>query len=242
MAVIHQRAHILEDGHRLLAVDDVLHGSLLGILTGDVVRGHIGVSSEGICDGPGGAVVRGQDEDVALVGRGCGGQVGFGQVLGGVEVPVGRDLADDLGHLVTGQRRLCPAAQSPRSEFLITKVPSAILGCSTLQAPSKKMKALLSEAAPAYRYSGLPVPLGLVNQVLGLLGAHGDAVEGHVVVDRIGVADQAVVRDHGSHRHRWAASAAAAAAVPSCGLMMITLTPLVIRSSTLAFSLADDPG
>ena len=36
-------------------------------------------------------------------------------------------------------------------EFLTTKVPSAILGCRTPQAPSKKMKALLSEAAPAYR-------------------------------------------------------------------------------------------
>ena len=57
------------------------------------------------------------------------------------------------------------------------------------------MKALLSEAAPAYRYSGLPVPVGLVDQVLGLLRAHGDAVEGHVVVDGVGVADQAVVGD-----------------------------------------------
>ena len=36
-------------------------------------------------------------------------------------------------------------------EFLMTKVPSAILGCSLFQAPSKKRKALLSEAAPAYR-------------------------------------------------------------------------------------------
>ena len=32
--------------------------------------------------------------------------------------------------------------------FLITNVPSAILGCKTPHAPSKKMKALLSEAAP----------------------------------------------------------------------------------------------
>src|SRR5512135_2642678 len=33
-------------------------------------------------------------------------------------------------------------------EFLMTKVPSAILGCKTLQAPWKNRKALLSEAAP----------------------------------------------------------------------------------------------
>ena len=42
-------------------------------------------------------------------------------------------------------------------EFLITNVPSAIFGCRTFQAPSKNTKALLSEAAPAYRYSGLPL-------------------------------------------------------------------------------------
>src|SRR5688500_9601537 len=42
-------------------------------------------------------------------------------------------------------------------EFLMTKVPSAILGCSLFQAPSKNRKALLSEAAPAYRYRLLPV-------------------------------------------------------------------------------------
>ena len=36
-------------------------------------------------------------------------------------------------------------------------------------------------------------------------------------------------------------TAAAAAAVPSCGQMMSTLMPLVIRDSTLAFSLAESP-
>ena len=33
--ILDQGADILEDGHRLLAVDDVLDGSFLGILTGD---------------------------------------------------------------------------------------------------------------------------------------------------------------------------------------------------------------
>ena len=46
-------------------------------------------------------------------------------------------------------------------EFLITNVPSAILGCKTFQAPSKNRNALLSVAAPAYRYSGLPEPEAL---------------------------------------------------------------------------------
>ena len=39
------------------------------------------VSGEGIGDGAGGAIIRGQDEDVALVGGGGGGQVGFARFL-----------------------------------------------------------------------------------------------------------------------------------------------------------------
>ena len=38
-----------------------------------------------------------------------------------------------------------------------------------------------------------------------------------------------------------ASSAAAAAAEPSTGQMMMTLMPLVIRDSTLAFSFAESP-
>jgi len=53
----------------------------------------------------------------------------------------------------------CNATAS--EEFLITKVPSAILGCNTFQAPSKNRKALLSDDAPAYRYRGRPVPAAL---------------------------------------------------------------------------------
>ena len=64
------------------------------------------VRGEGIGDGAGRAVVRGDDVDSALVGGGGRGQVGLGQILGGVEVPVGGDLVDDLGLLVTRQRGL----------------------------------------------------------------------------------------------------------------------------------------
>src|SRR5512145_121919 len=46
-------------------------------------------------------------------------------------------------------------------EFLMTNVPSAILGCNLFQAPSKNRKALLSVGAPAYRYRLLPVPVAL---------------------------------------------------------------------------------
>ena len=112
--VLHQGADVLEDGHGLLAVDDVLDGGLLSVLTGDDVAGDVLVGAEGIGDGAGGAVIGGQDEDVALVGGLGGGQVGFGQVLGGVEVPVGGDLADDLGLLVAGQRRPCSAGRRLR--------------------------------------------------------------------------------------------------------------------------------
>ena len=112
--IANQGADILQDGHGLLAVDDVLDGSDLGILSGDHVAGDIAIGGEGVSDGAGGAVVRGQDEDIALVCGGGGGQVGFSQVLGGVEVPVGGDLTDDLAHLVAGQIRPCPAGQRLR--------------------------------------------------------------------------------------------------------------------------------
>ena len=41
-----------------------------------------------------------------------------------------------------------PCSAMASEEFLMTKVPSAILGWIFSQAPSKKMKALLSVAAP----------------------------------------------------------------------------------------------
>src|SRR5271157_425063 len=44
-------------------------------------------------------------------------------------------------------------------EFFTTNVPSAILGWRMLQAPWKNRNALLSDAAPAYRYRLLPLPL-----------------------------------------------------------------------------------
>ena len=53
-----------------------------------------------------------------------------------------------LAFFVAGQLGLGLRATASL-EFLMTKVPSAILGWRTFQAPSKKRKALLSEAAPA---------------------------------------------------------------------------------------------
>ena len=87
----------------MLAVDDILNGGNLGILTGDHVALDIRIGAEGVSNRAGGAVVGGEDEHIALVGCCGGGQVGLSQGLGGVEVPVGRDLADDLAHLVAGQ-------------------------------------------------------------------------------------------------------------------------------------------
>ena len=112
--VSHQGADILQDGHGLLAVDDVLDGSDLCILSGDHVAGDICIGGEGVSDGAGGAVIGGQDEHIALVCGGGGGQVGLGQVLGGVEIPVGGDLADDLAHARRGSVPPCPAGQPLR--------------------------------------------------------------------------------------------------------------------------------
>jgi hypothetical protein len=60
-------------------------------------------------------------------------------------------------------------------------------------APWKKMKALLSEAAPAYRYRLLPLPWRS-RQILAPGLADRDAVKRHVVVHGVGVG-QAVVGD-----------------------------------------------
>ena len=110
----YQRADILQNGHRLLAIDDVLDGGFLSILAGDVVVGDILVRREGIRNRARGAVIRGDDEHGALVGGRSGRQVRFRQVLGDREVPVRGDLADDLGHLIAGQRRLGSAGQPLR--------------------------------------------------------------------------------------------------------------------------------
>ena len=99
--ILHQGAHIFENGHALLAVNNVLDGSLFGILTGDEIAGHVFVGGKGIGNCTGGAVIRGQDKDIALVLSRGGGQVGFGQVLGRVEIPVGGNLANNLGLFIT---------------------------------------------------------------------------------------------------------------------------------------------
>ena len=88
-------ADVLEDGHGLLAVDDVLDGGDFRVLAGDVVLLDVLVGAEGVGDGARGAVVRGVDEYGALVGLLSGSQVGLGLVLGVAEGPVGGDLADD---------------------------------------------------------------------------------------------------------------------------------------------------
>ena len=75
--VLDQGAHVFEDGHGLLAIDDVLDGGFLSILSGDEVAGDVFVSAEGVGDGAGGAVIGGKDEDVALVFCLGGGQVGL---------------------------------------------------------------------------------------------------------------------------------------------------------------------
>ena len=132
----------------MLAINDVLDGGFLNILTGDSIAGHIFISAEGIGNRTGGAVIRGEDEDVAFVGSGSGGEIGFSEVLGSGEVPVSGDLTNDLGLFIAGESGFVLEATASL-EFLMTKVPSAILGWRTFHAPSKKRKALLSEEAPA---------------------------------------------------------------------------------------------
>ena len=117
----------------------------------------------------------------------------------------------------------------------MTKVPSAILGCSTSPGAFEEQEGVVVGGGAGIQVQRVAGAGGVVDQVLGLSFADRDAVEGHVVVDCVRVEDQAVVGDHLDAGRSLASSAAAAAAVPSCGQMMITLTPWEIKDSTLCF-------
>ncbi len=194
MASADQGADVLEDGHGLLAVDDVLDGGFLSILTGDDIAGDILVSAEDIGDGAGGAVIRGEDEDVALVGSCSGGQVGFSQVLGDVELPVGGHLADDLAHLVAGQGGL--VLQGNRfAGVLDDEGAIGDLGLQDIPGAFEEQEGVVVGGSAGIQVQRVAGAGGLVDQVLSLGFAHRNAVEGDVVVDGIGVADQAVIGD-----------------------------------------------
>ncbi len=167
----------------------------LSILTGDHVARDILVGREGIRNRAGGAVVRGQDEDIALVGGSGGRQVGLGQVLGDVEVPVGGDLADDLAHLVAGQGRL--VLQGYRFAGVLDH-EGAIgdLGLQHVPGAFEEQEGVVVGGRAGIQVQRVAGAGGLVDQVLRLGFAHRDAVEGDIVIDCLGVADQAVVGDH----------------------------------------------
>ena len=80
---------ILEDSHALLSVDDVLYGSFLSVLAGNVIVGHMYVCCENVCDGTGGTIVGSQNEYFSLVCFFSNCEVSFSLGLGYVEVPVG---------------------------------------------------------------------------------------------------------------------------------------------------------
>ena len=120
------------------------------------------------------------------------GQVGFRQVLGRVEVPFRGDLADDLPHLVAVSSALsCSATAS--LEFTMRERAVGDLRLQDVPCPSKNRKALLSRWPRRRTGQRVVGALGLVDQVLRLRLAHGDAVERRVVVYGVRVADQAVI-------------------------------------------------
>jgi len=134
-----------------------------------------------------------------------------------------------------------PCRATASLEFLITKVPSATFGCSTDHAPEKNTNALLSEAAPAYRYNGRPLPEPALSTrncpwafpTLKLLNVAKKSTASVLVIRR----SYAMTLTPAA----FAFSAAAAAAFPSCGQMISTLMPLAINASTFAASLAESP-
>ena len=192
--VIYQGTNIFEDGHGLTAVNDVLDGSFFSILPSDQIAGDIAVSGKGIGDSASGTIVGSQDEDIALIVSGGSGQVGFGQVFGGVEVPVGGDLANDLSHFVTGQFRF---ARQGFSFAGVLDNKGAIRNFRLQNAPSafKEDECVVVGSCASVEVERVARTAGIVYQVLGLLGTDSNAVEGDVVVDGVGVANKAVIGD-----------------------------------------------
>ncbi len=187
-----QGADILQHGHGLLAVNDVLDRSLLGILTGHHVTGNVAVCRERIGDRAGGSIVRGENEHVALIGGGRHGQICFCKGLGGVEIPVGGDLTDDLAHLVAGQA--CLVLQGNRlAGVLDDECAVGDLGLQDVPGTLEEQEGIVVGCRARIQVQRVAGAARLVNEVLSLRCAHSDAVERDVVVHRIGVEDQAVV-------------------------------------------------
>ena len=126
----------------------------------------------------------------------CGrGQVGLGQVLGGVEVPVGGDLADDLGLFVAGQRGLVLEGDG-FAGVLDDEGAVGDLGLDLLPGAFEEDEGVVVGGGAGIEIQRVALGgAGLLDQVLAPGRADGHAVEGHIVIDRIGVADQAVVGD-----------------------------------------------
>ena len=123
-------------------------------------------------------------------------QVGLGQVLGDVEVPVGGDLADDLGLFVAGQRGLV-LQRHGLARVLDHEGAVGDLGLQLVPGAFEEEEGVVVGGRAGVQVQVVALgAAGLVDQVLAPGCAHGHAVEGHIVVDRIGVADQAVVGDH----------------------------------------------
>ena len=192
--VRHQRAHVLEHRHRLLAVDDVLHRRHLGILPGDHVARDVRVRPEGVGNGPCRAVVRRQDEYVTLVFRRRRRQVRLCQALGRVEVPFRRHLPQNLGHLLS--RQLGLVLQGHRFVGVDdVERPIGDLRLQHVPRPLEEQEGVVVRCRARVQVQRVVRPRGVVHQVLRLGLAHRHAVECHVVVNRLRLPDQPVVAD-----------------------------------------------
>jgi len=70
----------------LLAIDNVLYRSLLGILTGYHITLDILIGGKSIGNRRRSSIVRGKNGDVALVSSSSGSQVSSAQIFGSVEI------------------------------------------------------------------------------------------------------------------------------------------------------------
>ena len=123
-----------------------------------------------------------------------GSQVGLGQVLGDGEVPVGRDLANDLSFLVTGQRGIALEADS-LAGVLDDEGAIGDLGLQDSPGALEEQEGVVVGGGTSIQIERISRAGGMIDQVLGLSSAYRNTVEGDIVVNRSGVEDQAVVGD-----------------------------------------------
>ena len=106
--------------------------------------------------------------------------------------PFGGDLANDLGFFVAGQGGLVLEGNS-FAGVLDDEGAVGDLGLQNSPGAFEEQEGVVVGGSAGIQVQRVAFAGGFVNQVLALGFTNGNAVEGHIVIDCVGVADQAVI-------------------------------------------------